>query len=106
MPGRPHGALPDGLLNRGSACCIGPALTEGPTPGNSLYVQGDRNMSSKPASPKQPAKTDRQRADDPKAERLAAALRDNLERRKAQQRARDAAAGDQPAARRGRSGDA
>jgi len=68
-------------------------------------------MSSKSASPKQPAKTgqvktDEARAQDRKAERLAAALRDNLKRRKSQQRARDGAADGKPADGAGRSGDA
>ncbi|HWA46974.1 MAG TPA: hypothetical protein VG742_01805 [Dongiaceae bacterium] len=68
-------------------------------------------MSSKSASPKQPAKTgqvktDETRAQDRKAERLAAALRDNLKRRKSQQRARDGAADGEPADGSGRSGNA
>jgi len=44
---------------------------------------------SKPASPKQPVKNGPEAAETAKAERLAAALRDNLKRRKAQRRARD-----------------
>jgi hypothetical protein len=59
---------------------------------------------SKAALPEQPTKTTRERPEDRKAERSAAALRDNLKRRKAQQRARDEpardasaeAAGEQP----------
>ena len=44
---------------------------------------------SKTALPDQPTKTIREQPEAKKAERSAAALRDNLKRRKAQQRARD-----------------
>jgi hypothetical protein len=44
---------------------------------------------SKTALPDQPTKTIREQPEARKAERSAAALRDNLKRRKAQQRARD-----------------
>jgi hypothetical protein len=44
---------------------------------------------SKPAAPKQPSRAGQAGAKGADAERLAAALRDNLKRRKAQQRARD-----------------
>jgi hypothetical protein len=68
-------------------------------------------MSSKSASPKQPAqagsiKTGQQRVEDQKAARLAAALRDNLKRRKTQRRARDGAADHEPADEPGQGGDA
>ena len=43
----------------------------------------------KTAQPEQPTKITRESPGDRKAERSAAALRDNLKRRKAQQRARD-----------------
>jgi hypothetical protein len=52
---------------------------------------------SKPAPPKQPIKTARERVEDGKAGRSAAALRDNLKRRKAQRRARDETDRDEPA---------
>jgi hypothetical protein len=57
---------------------------------------------SKTALPDQPTKTIRERPEDRKAERSAAALRDNLKRRKAQQRARDEADCDEPADGRGK----
>jgi hypothetical protein len=52
---------------------------------------------SKTALPDQPTKTPRDRSEDRKAKRSAAALRDNLKRRKAQQRARDEPDQDAPA---------
>jgi hypothetical protein len=52
---------------------------------------------SKTALPAHPTKTPRDRSEDRKAERSAAALRDNLKRRKAQQRARDEPDHDEPA---------
>lgn len=51
---------------------------------------------SKSAVPRKPAKTAHEQAEGRKAERLAVALRDNLKRRKAQQRARDEAGPDEP----------
>lgn len=51
---------------------------------------------SKPALPKQPTKTAQEPAERGKADRLAAALRDNLKRRKAQQRARAETSPDDP----------
>ncbi len=52
---------------------------------------------SKTAPPEQPTKITRESPGDRKAERSAAALRDNLKRRKAQQRARDEPDRDEPA---------
>jgi hypothetical protein len=51
---------------------------------------------SKSAPSKQPAKIAQESAERGKADRLAAALRDNLKRRKAQQRARDETSPDDP----------
>ena len=51
---------------------------------------------SKSALPKQPTKTARERTEHGKADRSAAALRDNLKRRKAQRRARDETSRDEP----------